>query len=162
RGAAPKRATPEPGPSRSSAMFKYYFRLGLRSLRTHPALTALMVMAIGLGVAASMVTWSVFRATSGNPIPHKSAHLFHARVGTWGRANRDAAGPPGAVSCIGARALARAGAAKRQTALFPIAAMIVPDDPSRLPLREFGFAWYGSAFPMFDIPFLYGSGWSDR
>ena len=34
-------------------MFAYYFQLGLRSLRRNPALTALMVMAIGFGVAAS-------------------------------------------------------------------------------------------------------------
>jgi putative ABC transport system permease protein len=50
-------------------MFAYYFELGLRSLRRNPVLTGLMVMAIGFGVAASMITWSVFRAVSNNPIP---------------------------------------------------------------------------------------------
>ena len=53
-------------------MFSYYVQLGLRSLRRNPVLTALMVMAIGFGVAASMITYSVFRAVSGNPIPEKS------------------------------------------------------------------------------------------
>src|SRR5690606_24125022 len=56
--------TQPPPPSGLTAMFAYYFQLGLRSLRRNPLLTALMVMAIGFGVAASMTTWSVFRATA--------------------------------------------------------------------------------------------------
>ena len=143
-------------------MFKYYFQLGLRSLRTNPALTALMVMAIGFGVAASMITWSVFRATSSNPIPHKSAQLFHPQVDNWGPENRESKEPPNALSYTDAMALMRARKAEHQTVLFPIAPTIVPADAARLPLREYGYAWHGAAFEMFDVPFLYGGGWSDR
>jgi hypothetical protein len=59
-------------------MFGYYLELALRSLRRNPGLTALMVLAIGFGVAASMTTYSVFRAVSGNPMPWKSSKLFAA------------------------------------------------------------------------------------
>ena len=52
-----------------SGMFVHNLRLGARSLRKNPVLTALMVMAIGFGVAASMITYAVFRAVSGDPIP---------------------------------------------------------------------------------------------
>jgi hypothetical protein len=53
-------------------MFAYYLELAVRSLRRSPGLTALMVLAIGFGVGASMTTYSVFRAVSatrfhGNP-----------------------------------------------------------------------------------------------
>jgi putative ABC transport system permease protein len=60
-------------------MFAYYLQLGLRSLRKNPMLTALMVMAIGFGVAASMTTYAVYRATSRDPIPQKSRSMPSAR-----------------------------------------------------------------------------------
>ena len=40
-------------------MFAYYLQLGLRSLRRNPILTALMVVGIALGIAASMTTLTV-------------------------------------------------------------------------------------------------------
>lgn len=46
-------------------MFSYYAELALRSFRRSPGLTALMVLAIGFGVAASMKTFAVFRADIG-------------------------------------------------------------------------------------------------
>ena len=33
-------------------MFSYYFKLGVRSLRRNPVLTALMVLTLAIGVAA--------------------------------------------------------------------------------------------------------------
>jgi len=41
---------------REYQMFAYYLQLGLRSLRRNPTLTALMVIAIGAGVATSMTS----------------------------------------------------------------------------------------------------------
>jgi putative ABC transport system permease protein len=40
-------------------MFGYYLDLALRSFRRHKALTALMVLAIALGIGASMTTLTV-------------------------------------------------------------------------------------------------------
>ena len=37
-------------------MFGYYLDLALRSLKRHKALTGLMIITIGFGVAASMTT----------------------------------------------------------------------------------------------------------
>ena len=79
-------------------MFAYYFQLGLRSLRRNPMLTALMVMAIGFGVAASMTTYSVFRATSNNPIPQKSSQLFAVQIANWKPSDLDKGEPPSAMS----------------------------------------------------------------
>jgi putative ABC transport system permease protein len=53
-------------------MFSYYLKLGLRSLRRNPVLTALMVLTLAVGVATSMSTLTVMRAMSGDPIPTKS------------------------------------------------------------------------------------------
>ena len=48
-------------------MFGYYFSLALRSFKRNKALTFLMVLAIALGIGASMTTLTVFYVLSGDP-----------------------------------------------------------------------------------------------
>lgn len=141
-------------------MFAYYFQLGLRSLRRNPLLTALMVMAIGFGVAASMITYSVFRATSNNPIPQKSDQLYAVQIANWKAEDLEKGEPPSALTYTDAIAFMQAHKARRQTALYPIAPSVIPADANRLPIEENSYAWYGDAFAMFDIPFIYGGPWT--
>ena len=61
-------------------MFGYYFDLALRSFRRNKVLTALMVLAIALGIGASMTTLTVFHILSGDPIPEKSSVLFYPQL----------------------------------------------------------------------------------
>src|ERR1700744_5984637 len=70
-------------------MFTYYLELAARSLRQRPGLTALMILAIGFGVAASMTTYSVFRGLSADPIPSRSSRLFVPQIDAWGPEHRD-------------------------------------------------------------------------
>ena len=57
-------------------MLGYYLDLALRSFGRSKVLTALMVLAIALGIGASMTTLTVFHVLSGDPIPQRSAQLF--------------------------------------------------------------------------------------
>ncbi|APG02750.1 peptide ABC transporter permease [Luteibacter rhizovicinus DSM 16549] len=141
-------------------MFSYYLQLGLRSLRRNPVLTGLMVMAIGFGVAASMTTYSVFRATSRDPIPQKSSQLFNTQLDNWGPDKLEKGEPPQALSYKDATALLRAHKAKRQTITYPIGVSVIPDNAGRLPIREGAYATGADFFPMFDVPFLQGTGWT--
>lgn len=141
-------------------MFSYYLQLGLRSLRRNPVLTGLMVIAIGFGVAASMTTYSVFRATSRNPIPQKSDVLFNVQVDNFGPDNTEKGEPPPALSYLDATALQRAHKAKRQAITYPIGISIIPESPSRLPMQEGGYATGADFFPMFDVPFVQGGPWT--
>ncbi|GLQ96961.1 ABC transporter permease [Dyella mobilis] len=141
-------------------MFTYYLQLGLRSLKRNPMLTALMVMAIGFGVAASMITYSVFRAVSGNPIPEKSSQLFVPQVDAWGPQQNDKGEPAGALSYTDAVALMKAHQAPRQTLIYQVTLSALPRGEDSVPSSVTGFAVMGDFFPMFDVPFLYGSGWS--
>lgn len=143
-------------------MFAYYVQLGLRSLRRNPALTALMVMAIGFGVAASMITYSVFRAVSGNPIPDKSAQLFIPQIDSWGPQQNERGEPPEALNYVDAMALMHAQEAKRQTMLYLVQMSVMPGSDRDLPLAATGYAVGSDFFPMFEVPFLYGSGWSTQ
>ena len=142
-------------------MFGYYLELALRSLKRSPGLTALMVLAIGFGVAASMTTYSVFRAVSGDPIPWKSSRLFVPQIDMWGPTGRDATGePPTAMDYADAMSLMRDHRAKLQSAMYQISPLVVPADPSTHPINVDGHAVYSEFFPMIDAPFKYGSGWS--
>ncbi|RCS29123.1 ABC transporter permease [Rhodanobacter denitrificans] len=142
-------------------MLAYYLELALRSLKRSPGLTALMVLAIGFGVAASMTTWSVFRAVSGDPIPWKSAQLFVPQIDNWGPNGRGSDGePPNAMSYNEAITLMRDHRARLQSAMYQISPSIVPADASKHPINVSGHAVYSEFFPMLDVPFLFGSGWS--
>ncbi len=141
-------------------MFAYYLELALRSLKRSPGLTLLMVLAIGFGVAASMTTYSVFRAVSGDPIPWKSSKLFVPQVDMWGpKAGNKDGEPPNAMDYTDAIALMRAHRATRQSAMYQISPSVVPADATKHPINVSGHAVYGEFFPMLDVPFRYGSGW---
>ena len=144
-------------------MFSYYLELALRSLKRSPGLTALMVLAIGFGVAASMTTWSVFRAVSGDPIPWKSSKLFVPQIDAWGpsgRSDKDDGEPSDAMNYTDAMALMRQHRARLQSAMYQISPSVVPSGAGRHPMNVGGHAVYSEFFPMLDVPFLYGSGWS--
>ena len=144
-------------------MFAYYLQLGLRSLRRNPVLTALMVMTIAFGVSASMTTYSVFRAVSGDPIPWKSSKLFIPQIDGWGpKAHRNGSDtePPDALNYMDAVALMKAHRGKLQSALYSISPSVVPAQRGQHPINVNGHAVFGEFFPMVDAPFLYGSGWS--
>lgn len=143
-----------------SGMFIHNLRLGTRSLRRNPVLTALMIMSIGFGVAASMITYAVFRAVSGNPIPQKSSVLFVPQIDNWGPTYNREGEPPPALNYIDAMALMRAKKAEHQTVFFPVSMSVLPSQASSLPFKARGYALVGDFFSMFEVPFLYGSGWS--
>lgn len=142
-------------------MFNYYLKLGLRNLRRNPVLTLLMVMAIGFGVASSMTTYTIFRAVSGDPIPWKSSRLFFPQVDVWGpTSRRGGTEPADAFSYTDANALLRDHRGAKQSAIYPIGPTLYPNDASKKAQTMSGEAVNNEFFPMLDVPFLYGGGWS--
>jgi len=142
-------------------MLTYYIELAVRNLKRSPGLTLLMVLTIGFGVAASMTTYSVFRAVSGDPIPWKSSQLFVPQIDMWGPTGRGADGePPDAMDYTDAMKLMRDHRAKLQSAMYQISPSIVPADAGKHPVNTSGHAVSSEFFPMLDVPFLYGNGWS--
>jgi putative ABC transport system permease protein len=61
-------------------MFAYYCNLALRSFRRNKVLTALMVLAIALGIGASMTMLTVLHNLSGDPLPSRSGVLYHPQI----------------------------------------------------------------------------------
>lgn len=144
-------------------MLGYYLVLAVRSLRRSAGLTALMMLTIGFGVAASMTTYSVFRGLSGDPIPGKSSRLFVPQIDVWGPGYRSAhEEPPDALTYTDAMALMHQHRASRQSAIYAISPSGMPANAGRIrsPIQLHGYAVYSDFFPMLDVPFRYGSGWS--
>ncbi|CAN7611043.1 ABC transporter permease [Massilia sp. LjRoot122] len=144
-------------------MFAYYFKLGLRSLRRNPALTALMVLTLAIGVAASVSTLTILHMMSGDPIPHKSDRLFvpqldNGPVEGWVPSD----GPNDMqMSYPDAANLLKSGQGERRTAMYGIE---LPVEPPRSDIPAFnsrGLAPTRDFFTMFDVPFLHGQPWTE-
>ena len=141
-------------------MFGYYLNLALRSFRRNKALTALMVLAIALGIGACMTTLTVFRVLSGDPIPEKSDRLFYVQVDPENmRGYVPEEEPPGQMTRFDAETLLREKRGVRQAMMTGGGLSITPQE-SHLP-PFISDARYTSAdfFAMFQAPFLYGTGW---
>src|SRR5215475_14258523 len=64
-------------------MFAYNVRLALKSFARNPGITALMVLAIALGIAVCVMTLTVYHAMSGNPIWWKNDRLYAVTMDDW-------------------------------------------------------------------------------
>ncbi|MYM36965.1 FtsX-like permease family protein [Duganella sp. FT94W] len=143
-------------------MFQYYFLLGVRSLRRNPALTALMVLTLAIGVAASVATLTILHVMSGDPIPDKSNRLFVPLLDngpTEGytpgdKPNDDQMSYPDAINLLNGKA------GERRTAIYGIGQSIEPERKDIGAFTAGGLAVTSDFFNMFDVPFLHGQGWS--
>ncbi len=145
-------------------MFKYYFMLGLRSLRRNPALTALMVLTLAIGVAASVSTLTILHVMSSDPIPTKSDRLFVPLFDNGPIEGYVPGEEPGdrQLSYPDAVNLLASGQGDRRTAIIGLS---VPIEPARKDLGVFssqGLAVTHHFFGMFDTPFFKGQGWSEE
>lgn len=61
-------------------MVSYYFKIAAHSFSRDKAITAVMVMAIALGIGACMTALTVFHVLAGDPLPSKSRTLFYVLV----------------------------------------------------------------------------------
>ena len=139
-------------------MIAYYFNLALRSFRRNRMLTALMVLAIALGIGATMTTLTVFTVLSGDPLPGKSHTLFYPQIDPR-QTNTSDPEPPDQLTRYDAEALLREARADRQALMTGGNVAIEPEVAGVDPF--FADARYTSAdfFAMFDAPFRHGRGW---
>ncbi|WP_369977050.1 ABC transporter permease [Xanthomonas bundabergensis] len=142
-------------------MFGYYFRLALRSFRRNKVLTALMVLAIALGIGASMTTLTVFYVLSGDPIPQKSDKLFYVQVDPQPKAGFQPGEEPDFQNTrFDAETLLREKRAKRQAMMTGGSVAVEPSKSGLKPFKSEVRFTSADFFPMFDTPFLYGHGWT--
>jgi putative ABC transport system permease protein len=141
-------------------MWGHYVELALRSSQRSKALTVLVVVLIAVGISACMVSYAAFRATTSDPMPGKSSRLFVPLVDNVGPSYTYKGEPPDMLSYADAMAIWKAGKAQRQTILFPTTWDVESDNVAVPVMSLTGEAVTADFFPMFDIPFRYGSAWS--
>ncbi len=144
-------------------MFGYYLHLALRSLKRNKALTILMVLAIALGIGATMTTLTIYHVLSGDPLPQKSNRLFYPQLDPRGSSGVEPGeDPPEQLTRFDAEQLLREARGKHQAIMSAGNVILRPEDgqvrPMMLPTR------YTSAdfFPMFDVPVVQGKPWSRK
>ena len=128
--------------------------------KRNKALTALMVLAIALGIGACMTTLTVFRVLSGDPIPEKSERLFYVQLDPEPLRGMMPGDEPGdQLTRFDAETLLREKRGLRQAMMTGGSVTLTPERSDLSPF--YTDARYTSAdfFPMFNAPFRHGSGW---
>jgi putative ABC transport system permease protein len=142
-------------------MLGYYLALGVRHLRRNPALTALMVVTLAVGIAASMATYTVLRTMTGDPMPHKSDRLFVPLLDIRPNDGSDPEPePPGLLSYNDVVALRDARKAARQSALMRIGPVIDAGRGDVPPFLGEGLAIDADFFAMLEVRFVRGGPWT--
>jgi putative ABC transport system permease protein len=141
-------------------MFGYYLGLALSRLGRNKALTALMVLAIALGIGTSMTTLTVLHVLSGDPLPGRSATLYYPQIDP-----RDRSGsmpgdePPAQVTMLDGFNLLRAKRADRQALMTGGTVAVQPDTGAADPFYVQARFTTADFFAMFGASVRYGHGW---
>ncbi len=145
-------------------MFSYYLRLAVSSLRQTPAITALMIGAIALGIGVSMTMFSTVYMLSGNPIPEKSSQLFAVQIDAWdpeGPYRDDQPDdPPTTLTYPDTVGVLNSGIPTREAAMYKSGFVVDPDNRDIQPFGVSARLTSGDFFEMFNVPFVHGGPWS--
>jgi putative ABC transport system permease protein len=145
-------------------MLLYHFRIAFKSLRRSLGLTAVIVGGIALGIGVASLFSTVRHSMAKDPVPGRSGVLYYVRLDSWDPArphpNRD--GIPPQLSYRDAMELMKSDVPARQTAMFKANLYVFPDAKVARPKRTLVRLCFADFFPMFDVPFKYGSGWDRK
>jgi putative ABC transport system permease protein len=146
-------------------MLGYYLRLALKSMRRTPATTALMVAAIGIGIAMCTVSLTVYHLMSANPMEHRNDVLYAVTVDNWDPTRPwDDKHPqlaPSELTYRDATAILARGGADR-TAIMRKAGFTLESGSGNKPFLVEARLTTADFFPMFEVPFQYGGAWDHK
>jgi putative ABC transport system permease protein len=146
-------------------MFGYYLDLAFRNLRRNPGLTALMIGAIALGIAVCVMTLTMYRAMSGNPIWWKNDVLYAVTMDFWDP--QEPAWddkphlPPEQLTYRDAMAVYASEIPKHKVIMHKAVGIVSVDGQQVKPERAATRVTTKDFFAMFDVPFQYGGTWTD-
>ncbi len=145
-------------------MLTYYLRLAAKSALATPAMTALTIGAMALGIAVPTALISIYHVFAQNPIPHKSDRLFNVRVESWETGseffNVLPGDPPKHMTYRDMRGLMRSDIPRHESGVASATIFVFPADPALKPFRGVTQLVHADFFPMFDVPFKHGAGWN--
>jgi putative ABC transport system permease protein len=148
-------------------MFGYYLRLAGTSFSRNRGLTTLMACTIAFGIAISVVTITVYHLLAGNPIWWKNDRLYAVTMDNWPAVMA----PTGdATLDYGPMQLTYKDATHLMASDIPLRKVVSFKDNEALsggtadgrPRRVMTRVTTADFFAIFDVPFLYGSGWTAK
>lgn len=145
-------------------MIIHDLRLAWRSLRRNPVLSALMIGAIAIGIAASMIAVTLYHARTGHPIAWKNDTLYAVMLDTRDDTppqsfERHPEYPPDQLTYRDARALYASKIPVRSVMMYRASQVLTPASTAVKPFAVDVRVTTADFFSTFDVPFLYGSGW---
>ena len=146
-------------------MLGYYLQLALRNLKRNPGLTALMIGAVGLGIAVCVMTLTMYRAMSGNPIWWKNDVLYAVTMDFWDPEepawDDKPELPPEQLTYRDAMAVHRSDIPKHKVIMHKAVGILSLDGERVKPERITTRVTTRDFFAIFDVPFQYGGTWTD-
>ena len=145
-------------------MLLYYLRLAAKSALATPALSLLIVTAMALGIAVPTALISMHHVLAQNPIPEKSDRLFNVRLESWELATEffdvQPGDPPKHITYRDMRGLMRSDLPEHRTGVAAASIFAFPEGDKIRPFQTVVRLCHADFFPMFNVPFRYGSGWT--
>jgi putative ABC transport system permease protein len=146
-------------------VYAHDLNMALRSLRRNPFLSALMIGALAVGITASMIAITLYHARSGHPIPWKDDALFAVMLDLRDDDpqqgfSRHPEYPPVQLTYRDAHALYASNIPMRSVMMFRATQTVTPNREGVKPFGATIRVTTADFFRAFDVPFLYGSGWS--
>ncbi|HKX99794.1 MAG TPA: ABC transporter permease [Steroidobacteraceae bacterium] len=146
-------------------MFGYYLELAFRNLKRNPGLTALMIGAVALGIAVCVMTLTMYRAMSGNPIWWKNDVLYAVTMDFWDPQepawDDKPELPPTQLTYRDAMAVYASDIPKRKVLMHKAVGILSVDGRQIKPERVTTRVTTKDFFAAFDVPFQYGGTWTD-
>lgn len=144
-------------------MFGYYLHLAWRRCRQGPAMVALLVLTMAIGIASCMTAMTVFGALAGDPLPGISEHLYVVSMDAREVGDRplddDDDGLHSYLKTVDARALVDAHRTRRTAALAQSMATLDNPDGSHSE-HATGLIGYGPLSGLLGVPLRYGRPWT--
>ncbi|WP_024712643.1 ABC transporter permease, partial [Xanthomonas oryzae] len=143
-------------------MFSYYLTLAKQNLWASKAMTLALVVALALGVGASMTMLTVVRVLSWDPMPGRSTHLFHPYFDPLPRAYEAKASldPRNSVSWVDAKEIMQRLPAPASAAMATGHLLVAAQDGVDAPFFVDGQYATPDIFQMFGIYLSQGRSWT--
>lgn len=143
-------------------MLSYYLKLSWLSIKRTPMLTALMIVAIGLGIGVSMTVLTVNYMMDKDPIPEKSHQLYHVQLYSYGKGHSNSLTSdsfPMQLTYQDAINIHRSDIPLRKTRSLSSGFSVIPNSEEITPFMESARAIDHQFFEMFNIAFIFGGTW---
>ncbi|HEV7921791.1 MAG TPA: ABC transporter permease [Thermoanaerobaculia bacterium] len=147
-------------------MLTYHITTAIKSLRRNPIVTALLVGAIAIGICVATTFITLRHLLGQDPLPGQSRNLFYIRMDNWDPQRayvpEDPKSLPNQITYRDMRELMKSNIPTRQNGSYKTNMFVFPDPKVARPYNEEVRFVFSDFFPMFRVPFRYGSGWDKR